>query len=162
MSKFVTATYKNRASAEHATDELASRGFPLEDISVLMSNTTKGREFNLKETNKLPEGATAGALTGGTLGAVVAGLVAVGTVAAPGVGLFASGPIVAALAGAGAGGAAGGAIGALAGAGIKEHEAKVSMKGIEDGQILLGVYAHDDRKETARKIFKETGGEHIG
>ena len=60
-------------------------------------------------------------MIGGTLG----WLVGIGALAVPGLGpLVAAGPIVAALAGAGAGGAVGGLTGAIVGFGIPEYEAK--------------------------------------
>jgi hypothetical protein len=98
---------------------------------------------------------------GGVLGAVAAGLVAVGTLAIPGLNLVAAGPVVAALAGLGAGAATGGLAGALVGLGIPEHEAKFYDKELQDGGILLGVYAHNDQVKLAKEILETAGAEKV-
>jgi hypothetical protein len=162
VSKLVTAIFHSRSAAEAAVDELIRAGFAPEDISLLMSESTRGREFVVKKTSKVPEGAAAGMTVGGVIGAVAAGLAAVGTLAIPGLALVAAGPLVAALAGLGAGAAAGGLTGALIGLGIPEHEAKFYDKEIEKGGILVGVYAHDDRNKVARDILEAAGAEKVG
>ena len=162
MSKLVTAIFHSRSSAEAAADELTRAGFAPEDVSLLMSESTRGREFEMKKTTKVPEGAAAGMTVGGVLGAVAAGLAAVGTLVVPGLSLVAAGPLVAALAGLGAGAAAGGLTGALIGLGLPEHEAKFLDKEIEKGGILVGVYAHDDRAKVAREILEAAGAERVG
>src|SRR5438132_9593949 len=111
MSTLITGIFHNRESAERGVEDLLAAGFPREDISILMSETTRGREFGVKEATKAPEGAATGATIGGILGAIAAGLAAVGTLVIPGVSLVAAGPLVAALAGLGAGAAAGGLTG---------------------------------------------------
>jgi hypothetical protein len=161
VSSLVTALFPSRATAERAIDDLGSAGFTHDDISMLMSDTTRGREFGVKEANKAPEGAATGATLGGVIGAVVAGLAAVGTLAIPGLALVAAGPVVATLAGLGAGAAAGGLTGALVGLGIPEHEAKFYDEKIRKGGILLGVYAHDDRKKQAKQILEAAGAERV-
>lgn len=162
MSKLVTAIFHSRSSAEMAVDELSRAGFAPEDISLLMSDSTQGREFAMKKGTKLPEGTATGATVGGVVGAVAAGLAAVGTLAVPGLALVAAGPVVAALAGLGAGAAAGGLTGALIGLGLPEHEAKFYDKEIEKGGMLVGVYAHDDRQKVARDILEAAGAEKVG
>lgn len=161
MAKNVTAIYKDRKAAAVAVNQLLADGFSRDDVSVLMSDATRGREFAVESHSKAPEGAAVGAATGGVLGAVAAGLVAIGVIAAPGIGLVAAGPIVAALAGAGAGGAVGSLAGSLVGMGLPEHEAKLLADEIKEGSFLIGVHAHDDRADAAKKIFEETGGKHI-
>ncbi|MDM7913965.1 MAG: general stress protein [Candidatus Eisenbacteria bacterium] len=158
MAKIVTAVFKSRAAASEAVEDLVDAGFSRDDISVLMSDETRGREFAVETGTKAAEGATTGGITGGILGAIAAGLAAVGAVVIPGVGLVAAGPLVAALAGAGAGGAVGGLIGALIGAGLPEHEAKFLSEEVKKGGILIGVYAHDDRKEVAERALERAGG----
>ena len=161
MANIVTGVFHSRAAAESAADELVRSGYSPEDISLMMSDTTRGREFGVKESTKAPEGATTGATLGGVLGAVAAGLAAVGTLAIPGLNLVAVGPIVAALAGLGAGAAAGGLIGGLVGLGIPEHEAKFFAEEIRKGGILVGVYAHDDRTSKTKEILLNAGAEHV-
>ena len=43
MSKLVTAIFHSRAAAEMAVDELTRAGFAPEDVSLLMSESTRGR-----------------------------------------------------------------------------------------------------------------------
>jgi hypothetical protein len=161
MSKLITGIFTSRSRAEQAVDELMRAGFAPEDVSLLMSESTRGREFAVKRSTKAPEGAATGAAIGGVLGAVAAGLAAVGTIAVPGLALVAAGPVVAALAGLGAGAAAGGLTGALLGLGIPEHEAKFYANEIERGGILVGVYAHSDRVDTARDILNAAGADKV-
>lgn len=161
MSTLVTGLYKTHAEAAAAVDRLHERGITSEDISVLMTDATHGREFGVEEHSKAPEGAAVGAATGGALGAIAAGLTAVGTLAAPGIGLLAAGPIVAALAGGGAGAAAGGLVGSLVGWGMPEHEAKFYSEEVHEGGILIGVHAHEDRVDRVKDILDATGAEKI-
>lgn len=161
MATLVTGLFKTRSSAERAVESLIDYGYSRDDISLLMSEATRGREFAVRMATKAPEGAATGATIGGVLGAVAAGLVALGIIVIPGLALVAAGPVIAVLAGVGAGAAAGGVTGALIGLGLPEHEAKFYTQGIEQGGILVGVYAHDDRLEQARKILEAGGAESV-
>ncbi len=161
MSNFVTSVFSNRAEAELAVGRLIANGCDRSDISLLMSDGTRGRDFQMAQNTKAPEGAAAGGAIGGTFGAIVAGLVGVGTIATGGAGIVAAGPIVAALAGGGAGAAAGGLIGGLIGAGMPEHEAKVNSERLEKGDILVGVDVTDENVSTVKEILDNAGGEGI-
>ncbi len=161
MSQLITAIFPSRATAERAVQNLVDAGFASEDTSILMSEGTRGREFQIKPSTKAPEAAVTGATVGGVLGAVAAGLVAIGTLAVPGLNLVAAGPIVAALSGLGAGAAAGGLAGGLIGLGIPEHEAKFYDEEIRKGGILVGVYAHGDRARLAREVLDTAGATNI-
>jgi hypothetical protein len=108
MAHLITGIFHSRENAEHAVDDLIRAGFSHNDVSLLMTDKTKARDFDIKKATKAPEGAATGAAIGGTLGAVAAGLAAVGSITIPGFALFAAGPLVAALTGLGAGAAAGG------------------------------------------------------
>jgi len=161
MSTLVTGIFSSRAAADHAAEELMKSGFSAEDISLLMSETTQGREFAIKPSNKAPEGAATGATIGGVIGAIAGGLVAVGTLAIPGLALVAAGPLVRAHGGLGAGAAAGGITGALVGLGMPEHEAKFYGDEVRRGGILVGVFVHDDRARLARDIMNASGAEKV-
>jgi hypothetical protein len=161
MATLVTGLFRSRADAERAVEDLVHYGWSRDDVSLLMSDATRGREFGLAMATKAPEGAATGATIGGVLGAVAAGLVALGIIAVPGLGLVAAGPIVATLAGLGAGAAAGGLTGALVGLGLPEHEAKFYNEAIEHGGILVGVYSHSDRADQARKILEAAGADKV-
>ncbi|MEK6324179.1 MAG: hypothetical protein AABN33_21280 [Acidobacteriota bacterium] len=161
MATLVTGLFKTRSGAEHAVESLVDDGFSRDDISLLMSDATRGREFSLQMATKAPEGVATGATVGGVLGAIAAGLVALGIVVVPGLALVAAGPIIATLAGLGAGAAAGGLAGGLIGLGLPEHEARFYSEEIEKGGILVGVYSHDDRSDQAHRILEEAGADKV-
>ena len=163
MAKLVTGVFKSRVAAEAAVDAIIKRGYTRDDISVLMSDATKSKEFAIETRTHAADGLGYGAAVGGTVGAVVAALVAVGTnVVLPGLGLVVAGPLAAALAGAGAGGATGGIIGALVGAGIPEERVKHYEKGIEEGGILMGVTPRSDEDaEYFEREWKSNRGEEV-
>jgi len=164
MSKnFVTGFFKTRAAAEAAVDAIIKRGYTRDDVSVLMSDSTKSKEFAVQTKSHAADGLGIGGAIGGTVGAVLAAIVAVGTsIAIPGIGLVVAGPIAAALAGAGAGGATGGLIGMLVGTGIPEHRARVYDTGVRGGGILLGVEAKTDEEvERLETLLEDIGAESV-
>ena len=159
----VTGLFNTRAAAEAAVDALIKRGYTRDEISVLMSDATRSKEFAVQTRTHAADGAGIGGAVGGTIGAVLAAIVAVGTsIAIPGLGLVVAGPIAAALAGAGAGAATGGIIGALIGAGIPEYRARVYDAGLRGGGILLGVEARsNDDADNLQKLLEDLGAEHV-
>jgi hypothetical protein len=163
MAKLVTGLFKNRVAAEAAVDAILKRGYTRDQVSVLMSDATKSKEFAIETGTKAADAAGVGGALGGTIGAVLAALTAVAApIALPGIGLVVAGPIVAALAGAGAGAAAGGLIGALVGMGIPEHRAKVYDAGVRAGGILLGVEAQTgEEADNLEKLLADIGAENI-
>ena len=164
MSKnFVTGLFKTRAAAEAAVDAIIKRGYTRDDISVLMSDATKNKEFAVQTRSHAADGMGIGGAIGGTVGAVLATIVAVATaITIPGVGLVVAGPIAAALAGAGAGATTGGLIGLLIGTGVTEHRAKVYDTGVRGGGILLGVEAKtSDDVDKLETLLEDIGAEHV-
>ena len=161
--KLVTGLFKNRVAAEAAVDAIIKRGYTREDISVLMSDATRSKEFALQTRTHAADGAGIGGALGGAVGAVLAAIAAVGTtIFLPGINLIIAGPLAAALAGAGAGGATGGVIGALIGAGIPEYRAKVYDAELRGGGILIGVEAKSDEEvEHLETLLEDIGGEHV-
>ena len=163
-TKLVTGLFKTRVAAEAAVDAIIKRGYTRDDISVLMSDATRSKEFAVETRSHAADGAGIGGAVGGVVGAALAAIVAIGTtiVIPPLGGLVIAGPIAAALAGAGAGGATGGIIGALIGAGIPEHRAKVYDTELRSGGILLGVEASsDDDVEKLERLLEDIGAEHV-
>ena len=107
----VTGLFKNRVAAEAAVDAILKRGYTRDEISVLMSDATRNKEFALQARTHAADGAGIGGAVGSAVGAVLAAIAVVGsTIALPGINLVIAGPIAAALAGAGAGGVTGGVL----------------------------------------------------
>jgi hypothetical protein len=104
-----------------------------------------------------------GAAVGAVVGAVLAWLVSSQTMTIAGLEpLVAAGPLLAALAGAGAGGALGWIVGLLAGLSLPEYVAKRYAGRMRRGGILVSV--HCDSKEwcnRAKKTLKDTGARDI-
>ena len=161
--KLVTGLFKNKVAAEAAVDAIIKRGYTRDDISVLMSDATRTKEFGLQAKSHAADGMGIGGAVGGTVGAVIAAIAAVGTTLfLPGINLVIAGPIAAALAGAGAGGATGGIIGALIGAGIPEYRAKVYDAELRGGAILIGVESRtDDDVDRLEDLLDELGAQNV-
>ena len=68
MAKAVFCIAKNEAQAIRVVDQLKFAGFSHNDISVLFPDKTGTRDFAHEHNTKAPEGAAAGAGTGGILG----------------------------------------------------------------------------------------------
>ena len=149
--------------ASRLVGELQAAGFSSNDISVLMPDKATTRDFAHKHATKAPEGAATGGTTGFIVGGALGWLAGIGALAIPGLGPFiAAGPIMAALAGAGAGGVVGGITGALIGMGIPEYEAKRYEGRVKKGGILLSVHSDDsDWAARAKRILEQTGAEDI-
>src|SRR5260221_12362394 len=102
--------YPDRASFESALEALRAANFRNSHISVVPPERDRTTRDLAHEINtKAPEGIATGAGTGAAVGGLLGWLVGIGAITIPGVGLLAAaGPVVAALAGAGAAGATGG------------------------------------------------------
>jgi hypothetical protein len=159
MSKSVICIAKSVTQADSIVGDLRTAGFANDDISALLPDTRGTRDFAHEHNTKAPEGAVAGAGTGGVLGGALGWLAGIGAIAIPGVGPFiAAGPILAALGGAAIGATAGGVVGALAGMGVPEFEAKRYEGKIRDGNILISVHTEDsEERKLAEEIFKRHG-----
>src|SRR2546428_8457800 len=159
----VFGIYPNHTSVESAVDALKTAEFRNSDISVLFPENTGTKDFAHEKNTKAPEGATTGAGTGALLGGGLGWLVGIGALAIPGLGPFiAAGPIVAALAGAGAGGGNGGLTRPLGGMGNPEYEAKRYEGRVKDGGILLSVHSDDSQwTKKAKEILERTGAQDV-
>jgi hypothetical protein len=160
-SVFCIAT--TRAQAEDIVSRLKSASFSSDDISVLFPDKDSTRDFAHEKNTKAPEGAVAGAGTGGVIGGTLGWLAGIGALAIPGIGPFiAAGPIMAALGGAAVGAAAGGITGALIGMGIPELEAKRYEGKVKAGNLLISVHTDDsDEIKQAKDIFSSVGAQDI-
>ena len=160
----LTAIFENEVDAREALYNLEHKGYSREEITLLMSKKTfdeKHMHFMVK--TKVPEGATVGAGLGGLAGALAGALVAIGSATLTGgLGLFAAGPIVAALAGAGVGTAAGGMIGGLLGLGFSEKEARHIDEKLSNGHVVIDIVLKDhDPTELKRELEEKHNSEVI-
>ena len=76
----VTGLFKNRIAAEAAVDAILKLGYTRDEISVLMSDATRSKEFALQARTHAADGAGIGGAVGGAVGAVLA---AISLLAAP-------------------------------------------------------------------------------
>lgn len=152
----VSATFKTKYAAETALQQLDAIGITDEQVSIIVTDETRGKSFNMEETNKMPEGTATGAALGGLTGTVIGALSTATAMAVPGLNIVVAGSIVSALAGLGAGAATGGLVGAIVGAGIPEHEAKIYEDEIKNGSVLMIVDTKDsDQKDAVESIFEK-------
>jgi hypothetical protein len=161
--KSVFCIAASRTQAENIVDRLQDAGFSNNDISALFPDKETTRDFAHEKKSKSPEGATAGAGTGGILGGALGWLAGIGALTIPGAGPFiAAGPIMAALSGAAVGAAVGGIAGALIGMGIPEYEARRYEGKIKSGNILISVHTESAEEiSRAKAIFQDAQAEDI-
>ena len=162
-NKSVMGIYPDRTTVSDAINVLHKAGYRATDISVLSSDNQGSKDFALEQHTKALEGAATGAAAGAIIVAALAWLVAIQTVTIPGLEpLIAAGPVLAALAGAGAGGALGWIVGVLAGMSLPEYVAKRYAGRIRHGGILLSVHCDSPEWcERAKKTLKDTGARNI-
>jgi hypothetical protein len=156
----LTATFFDRPAADRAVDELTTHGVPADDISVIVSNTTRQHYFPEDDgvTANVARGAASGGIVGGGLGAIAGGLllgglltVATGGVAAP---LLIVGPLAGALTGGVSGVALGSLFGGLVGAGISEPVAKELESNVSQGALVVAVRTSDDNAASVEGLLR--------
>lgn len=160
----VMGIYPDRTTVSDAVNVLHNKArFRTTDISVLSSDNQGSKDFGHEKQTKAPEGAATGAAVGAVIGAAFCWLVATQIVTIGGLmPLVAAGPVLAALAGAGAGGTLGFIVGVLAGLRCTQYVARRYAGRIRRGGILLSV--HCDSPEWCDKATKtliSTGARHI-
>ncbi len=173
----VTALFPDRASAERAYDATIAMGCDQADITLLMSDETRTRDFSTADS--VPDtdlelkaaqgagnqsgGSSLGGPLGGTMGTLAPVLAAAGVfLLLPGFGIIAAGPLAVALTAAGSVGLAGGIIGALTHWGIPADRTEKYEAGVREGGILMGVTTRSDSASTAiQQQWTACGAEHI-
>ena len=171
----VTGLFTNKESAERGYRSATRLGYENADIDLLMSEETRNRYFSPGHDTKTElssnatkdaavDGKAADALggaAGGTIGTIAPALAGVSALLLiPVLGVFAAGPIAAALTAAGAVGLAGALIGALTKWGSPERRIEEYEQGIRAGGILMGVKPRSE--EDASNLVREwqaSGGE---
>lgn len=162
MTSYITAIFKTRVTAEDALHRLEAIGITDKQISLVSTDETRGRSFNLETHTNMDKGVAGGATAGGLFGAVMGAMAIAGTLAIPGLNMVVTGALVGSLAGLATGAVAGGIVGGLIGAGIPEYEAKIYEKEIRSGSILLAVETHDAKqKDDVKKIFQTSEGHNL-
>lgn len=161
MSHHVTGIFSEPKSAERAVQELIDGHFSPEEVSILVADRAGEHQEGVEHDTGIAEGAVGGAALGSVLGMLGATLVATEILVAPELGLFATGPLLAALRGAVAGAAVGLEFGALGGLGFWRDEAHIHGEALEKGGIVVAVPAEHERVEQARKIFREAGADAV-
>lgn len=159
----VMGIYPDRATVSDAINVLQKTGYRATDISVLSSDNRGSKDFGLEQHTRALKGAATGAVVGAVVGAALAWFASTQNVTIPNLGpLVAAGPVLAALAGAGAGGALGWLLGLLAGLCVTEYVAKRYAGRIRRGGILMSVHC-DSREwsDRAKMALKSTGARNI-
>jgi hypothetical protein len=163
MKKAVMCIVQRYDQAEAIVAQLQGSGFTPNDISVLFPDKQGTRDFAHEHNTKAPEGAVAGAGTGGVLGGTIGLLAGIGALAIPGLGPFiAAGPLMGALSGAAVGAGVGGLTGALIGMGIPEIEARKYEGKVKGGNLLVAVHVEtQEQRKRAEDVFKLARAEDI-
>jgi len=159
----VFGIYSDGPQVDEAVDCLRLDGFRVEDLSLLLPENPGSKSLGHRKNTKAPEGAATGMGAGAVIGGALGWLAGIGLLSIPEFGpLVAAGPIIGALAGAGAIGTAGGLAGALIGLSIPEYEARRFAGRIEEGGILMSVHCDDaDWVKRAKTILRATGARDI-
>jgi hypothetical protein len=159
----VMGIYPDRTTVSDATNVLHKAGYRATDIAILSSENQGSKDFAHEQRTKGLEGAATGAAAAAVVGAALAWFVSIQAVTITGLEpLVAAGPVLGALAGAGAAGTLGWIVGLLAGLRLPEYVAKRYAGRIRRGGILLSV--HCDSPEwcdRAKKTLKTTGARNI-
>ena len=164
----ISAVFQDRYDAIEAHSFIKSLGYADSEINVLMSDSTRKKFEEDKDTRHAAgtmglEGVATGGMIGTAVGATAAAIAAIGTtVLVPGLGILVAGPVLAALAGGGAGAVTGGLIGGLVGLGIPESNAQAYEAALKNGGVVIGVSSRDSKDlSKIRQRFEELRGENI-
>jgi hypothetical protein len=159
----VVGIYPDRTTVSDAVNVLQKAGYRTTDISVLSSDNQGSKDFAHEKRTKALDGAATGAAAGALVFAALAWFVSTRSFPVPAFApLVAAGPVLAALAGAGAGGALGWIVGLLAGLRVTEYVARRYAGRIRRGGILLSVHCDSPEWcERAKKTLHDTGARSI-
>jgi hypothetical protein len=157
--RVLTAFFPGRTQAAGVLGRLLALGVAAEDISVMPRHASRLDDIGLIIRSKASEGAALGAVAGGLLGGALAAFAAAGALIIPGLDAFFAGPLVAALAGAGAAGAAGTLLGAVLGARLPEYEARhLEDDAPEASGALVAVRCPAAVSRSVEEALSESGG----
>ena len=156
-ARTVVGVFHSMRDAQRAFDDLHAEGFSRDEISLVANQSVVGGSQSSLDSQSSSEVA-ADAGIGAAVGGVGGLLVSLAAMAIPGVGpVLATGPLIAALGGAGLGAAAGGLIGALTERGVPEDIAGQYAEGVRRGDVILTVNATGERADRAVEILDRDG-----
>ncbi|APR85929.1 Hypothetical protein A7982_11278 [Minicystis rosea] len=157
--RVLTAFFTERTAAAAALTGLVQGGIPRDSIHLLARRLHAGGDLGVRPGSRLAAGAALGAAAGVVLGAVAGALGAGGAVIIPSLDAFLAGPLVSAIAGAGAASTIGVATGALIGACVPAFEATY----VDDASrgALLAVRVAKDRVPLVVEILAANGAHRI-
>ena len=166
METTTIGVFPNRAKAEQAIEGLRDIGISDGDISCIYRDP-EGDIKDAQTSEKVGEGALAGAGTGAAIGAIAGLVVATGIL--PGLGtLFVAGPLASALglggaaattvAGAATGIAAGGLIGALTSLGVDKEDASLYESFVQSGDVVVITKSTEPK---ASEVLSDSGATEV-
>jgi len=158
--KTVTGSFHDEEFASKAISGLVDAGVPVDEISVVVVDSSGSHPVPIGETTPVVKGAVAGGAIGGVLGGVGAVLAATGVVLGPGAILLASGPVLAAIQGVVGGAGLGYGIGVLASLDLWRNEVDLHAEELEQGAALITVHS-DELHDLAREVLRESGATRI-
>jgi hypothetical protein len=156
-TRILTAFFPGRAQAEGALGQLLELGVAPDEISFLPKHVGHAADLGIYVASKASEGIAAGAVAGGLTGGLLGAIVAAGSLVIPELGSVVAGPVVAAMAGAGALGAIGVVIGGLWGARVPEFEARLLEDAVGMGGALLAVRCSAATASRIERILEASG-----
>jgi hypothetical protein len=156
--RLVTAFFPGRVEADAAMDRLFDRGIAPGEVHVLPKHVSHVDDIGLRMTNKAALGAAVGALAGGVGAGLLGGILGAGALMLPNLGTVLVGPLVAALACAGAGGAIFTVVGAALGARLPAYEAAYLDDAIGRGGSLVAVRCDASNAGLVADILDDAGG----
>ena len=151
------AYFAGRGDAAGALARLIGEGISHDAIRMLPKRVRHLDDLGVRPASRLPEGAALGALLGCGLGAVAGAFAAAGSLVFPELGVVLAGPLVSALAGAGAAGFLGVTVGALVGARMPAYEAAYLGNAVLLGGALLAVRCPAERLAGVEEILTASG-----
>jgi len=148
MTTVVTGLFPDIFAADIGVAKLVAAGIRRTDVSVILENTPHHEQIVLAETDDMPRGVVTGAISGGVLASL-----AFMTLALPGIGVFAVGPIAAALVAGTAGAIGGGIVGVLTGHGVSSMTAQEYETALSNGQALVAVHTTHEHAKRIKALL---------
>ena len=161
--KTVVGLYDDLSDARQAVNELKSRGFGENEVSLIANASAEEyhRYFDSAsgtyraEVEQSHSGAGTGAGIGALLGGLAGLLAGLSMITIPGIGpIIGAGPIASTLAGAVAGGLVGGLLGALTDMGVPEEHAGYYSEGVRRGGSLVIVKTNASQVAQATSVLQ--------